>query len=62
MSYAQLHYQSNTATPAQFTLYKLAIQLFKTYNLEIQSKDWAPLFIIFLPTIQCKRPFCAFFQ
>ena len=43
ISYERLHQINKRATPVKMSMYKLAIQLFKTYNLEQPSPDWIDL-------------------
>ena len=40
LSYKDLHELSGRATPEKMTTYKLALQLYKTFNNRVPSADW----------------------
>ena len=40
MSYKNLHEMAGRATPDQLLKYKLALQLYKTFNHQVPSQDW----------------------
>ena len=43
LSYSNLHEMSGRATPNRLMDYKLALQLYRTYNDEIPTQDWISL-------------------
>ena len=50
LSFDNLHEMAGRATPDQFQKYKLALQLYRTFNLQVPTQDWVNVNINFRNT------------
>ena len=50
LSFENLHEMAGRATPDQFQKYKLALQLYRTFNLQVPTQDWVNVNINFRNT------------
>ena len=50
MSYGNLHEMAGRLTPDQIMDYKLALQLYRTFNNRIPSRDWISLNLNYIQT------------